>query len=96
MFSFGQARPLSVTVVVDVAGIRQGVTRDAVERSRWVTGAHGSLRFGWRAARAFEPFVGGGVESVFGETPVVVGERTVAEIAPVRAALEAGVGFHFF
>jgi hypothetical protein len=96
MFTFGPSHALSLGLDVELAGVEQMVRRSDTHRSRWITAAYMTARLGWRVTPVFEPFFAAGVETVFGATPIVVGGLTVAEIAPVSAAAEAGVALHWF
>lgn len=64
-------------------------------RDRWTSGGQLGLRFECRAWQRLWPFVGVTGELVGGRTPIVVKERTTAEIPLLRILADAGVAAAF-
>jgi hypothetical protein len=59
--------------------------------SRVVGGVTGVFEGSWEVTRSFAVLVGGGVEVAFGEIDVLVDDRVVSTIRPLRGIVEIGV-----
>jgi hypothetical protein len=90
-------RGIEVRLSLDVLAVHHQVHRESPDlaRERWVAGLLVGAAVGWHATSTLEPFVGAGVEGVFGPTPITVAEREVAEIPPLRATVTLGFRIHF-
>ena len=65
------------------------------DMARVASGALATTLVGFRASSTVEPFLGAGVEALFGTTPVIVDGVTVATIPPVRVTADAGLRLRF-
>jgi len=97
VFGAREADPFSVSVTLEGVAIDQRVHREVLDEGhdRWVGGIALGAAAGWRVSPVLQPYVGVGVETLFGTTPVVVDNATVATIMPVRTFADIGVTVRF-
>jgi hypothetical protein len=80
----------TLSLRADVLANRQELARGALSRSRWVGGT--DLRVEWSRAvtRSLAIVVSGGVEAMFGATPVRVGDVRVGTLPVLRGVADLG------
>ena len=69
--------------------------REPVHKGRFLPGGAALLEAQWRLSTSAALHLAGGVEGAFGVTRVVVRDEQVAELAAIRAVLEAGFRARF-
>ncbi len=92
-----EGQPLSLQIGLEAIAVNLAVHRErpSATRDRWVPGIYATILAGFRLTARFEPYVGLSAEAIFGTTPIVVDERTLATIPVLRAGADAGVRLRF-
>lgn len=88
---------LAVQFALEALAVDQVATRSSppARRDRWLPGSYATVQVGYRMSPVFEPYVGIGMETVFGSTPIVLDGKAEAVLPRVRMTADAGARVHF-
>jgi hypothetical protein len=87
---FRRESAMALSLRADVLANRQEVSRGTLTRSRWVGGTDLRVEWSWAMTRALAIVVSGGLEAMFGATPVRVGDVRVGALPVLRGVADLG------